>query len=114
MPAIKKHSLCATLVRVTLSNKGGDALSAKTRHTLSATLVWPRTGIASRAYARAVDLPGAEELSVGQRVYLQGQDGRPIPVRVAAKDEKNITFDANHEMAGKELNFTIELVEVKD
>lgn len=59
-------------------------------------------------------LPGAEELTVGQRVYLQGQDGRPIPVRVAAKDEKNITFDANHEMAGKELNFTIELVEVKD
>ena len=60
MPAIKKHSLCATLVRVTLSNKGGDALSAKTRHTLSATLVWPRTGIAARSYARAVELPGAE------------------------------------------------------
>ena len=30
-----------------------------------------------------------------------------------AKDEKTITFDANHEMAGKELNFRIELVEVK-
>ena len=30
-----------------------------------------------------------------------------------AKDEKTITFDANHEMAGKELNFKIELVEVK-
>ena len=29
------------------------------------------------------------------------------------KDEKTITFDANHEMAGKELNFKIELVEVK-
>ena len=29
------------------------------------------------------------------------------------KDETNITFDANHEMAGKELNFQIELVEVK-
>ena len=33
--------------------------------------------------------------------------------KVTAKDEKNITFDANHEMAGKELNFKIELVEVK-
>ena len=30
-----------------------------------------------------------------------------------AKTEKTITFDANHEMAGKELNFKIELVEVK-
>ena len=58
-------------------------------------------------------LPGAEGLSVGQRVYLQDQYGRPIPVTVAAKDEKTITFDANHEMAGKELNFRIELVEVK-
>ena len=58
-------------------------------------------------------LPGAEELTVGQRVYLQDQYGRPIPVTVAAKDEKTITFDANHEMAGKELNFRIELVEVK-
>ena len=57
-------------------------------------------------------LPGAEELTVGQRVYLQDQYGRPIPVAVAAKDEKTITFDANHEMAGKELNFRIELVEV--
>lgn len=58
-------------------------------------------------------LPGAEELTVGQRVYLQDQYGRPIPVAVAAKDKKTITFDANHEMAGKELNFRIELVEVK-
>ena len=33
---------------------------------------------------------------------------------VTAKDEKTITFDANHEMAGKELNFTIELVEALD
>ena len=58
-------------------------------------------------------LTGAEELTVGQRVYLQDQYGRPIPVAVAVKDEKTITFDANHEMAGKELNFRIELVEVK-
>ncbi|WP_026527884.1 FKBP-type peptidyl-prolyl cis-trans isomerase [Butyrivibrio sp. VCD2006] len=58
------------------------------------------------------EMPGSEELSVDEQVYLQDMYGRPIPVRVVAKDEKNITFDANHEMAGKELNFTIELVEV--
>ena len=57
-------------------------------------------------------LPGAEGVSVGQQVYLQDQFGRPIPVKVAAKDETTITFDANHEMAGKELNFRIELVSV--
>ena len=57
-------------------------------------------------------LPGAEGLSAGQRVYLQDGSGRPIPVTVVAMDGVNITFDANHEMAGKELNFNIELVEL--
>ncbi len=58
-------------------------------------------------------LPGSEDLTVGQQIYLSNQYGQPFPVKVTAKDEKNITFDANHEMAGKELNFRIELVEVK-
>ena len=58
-------------------------------------------------------LPGSEDLTVGQQVYLSNQYGQPFPVKVTAKDDKNITFDANHEMAGKELNFKIELVEVK-
>lgn len=58
-------------------------------------------------------LPGAENLEVGQQVYLSNQLGQPFPVKVIAKEEATITFDANHEMAGKELNFRIELVEVK-
>ena len=57
-------------------------------------------------------LPGAENLEVGQQVYLTNQYGQPFPVKVVDKEEKTITFDANHEMAGKELNFSIELVEV--
>lgn len=58
-------------------------------------------------------LPGSEDLTVGQQVYLTNQYGQPFPVKVTAKDDINITFDANHEMAGKELNFRIELVEVQ-
>ena len=58
------------------------------------------------------ELPGAETVSVGDQVYLQDMYGRQMPVRVTAKDEKSVTFDANHEMAGKELNFSIELVEI--
>ena len=59
-------------------------------------------------------MPGAEDVEVGQQVFLRNMYGQPVPVMVAAKDEKTVTFDANHEMAGKELNFTIELVEVVD
>ena len=58
-------------------------------------------------------LPGSENLEVGQKVYLSNQYGQPFLVKVTEKDEKTITFDANHDMAGKELNFHIELVEVK-
>ncbi|MEE1101898.1 MAG: FKBP-type peptidyl-prolyl cis-trans isomerase [Agathobacter sp.] len=58
-------------------------------------------------------MPGAEELTVGEQAYLANAYGQPFAVKVTAKDETMITFDANHEMAGKELNFKIELVEVK-
>ena len=58
-------------------------------------------------------LPGSENLEVGQQAYLSNQYGQPFPVKVTAKDETTITLDANHEMAGKELNFRIELVEVR-
>jgi FKBP-type peptidyl-prolyl cis-trans isomerase 2 len=58
-------------------------------------------------------LAGSEELEVGQRIALQNAFGQPFPVTVTAKDDKTITFDANHEMAGKELNFSIELVNIK-
>lgn len=59
-------------------------------------------------------LPGAEELSVGEQVYLSNALGQPFPVKVTEKNDTTITFDANHEMAGKELNFKIELIEVEE
>lgn len=58
------------------------------------------------------ECPGSEDLAIDQQAYLQDMYGRPVAVKVVSKDDKTITFDANHEMAGKELNFKIELVEV--
>ena len=58
-------------------------------------------------------LPGSEALSAGENVVLYTTAGQPMPVKVTARDDSTITFDANHEMAGKELNFHIELVEVQ-
>lgn len=56
---------------------------------------------------------GVEDLKVDDKVYLQNALGQPFVARVAALTDDEITFDANHEMAGKELNFKIELVEVQ-
>lgn len=57
-------------------------------------------------------MPGSRQLNVGDRVALSGPGGQPIPVTVRAKDDETITFDGNHELAGKHLNFEITLVEV--
>ena len=59
-------------------------------------------------------MPGAEELSVGDRVMLTAPTGQPFPATVSALENGNITFDMNHEMAGKALNFNIELLEVEE
>lgn len=58
------------------------------------------------------DLPGSESLKIGQRIGLQNDRGQVFPVTVISRTDDMITLDANHEMAGKELNFKIELVEI--
>ena len=58
-------------------------------------------------------LPGAERLEAGQRVMLQSPTGQPMQALVTDQTSNAITFDLNHEMAGKALNFEIELLEAK-
>ena len=58
-------------------------------------------------------LPGSEQLVVGQRVMLGSPTGQPIAATVTDKNDFAITFDMNHEMAGMALNFEIELLEAE-
>ena len=59
-------------------------------------------------------LPGSEKLVSGQQVTLGTPNGYPIRAAVVENDGTTITFDTNHPMAGKDLNFNIELLEVED
>ena len=59
------------------------------------------------------NMPSAANLSVGQHVTLRTAQGMPVRAVVTDKDDTTITFDMNHEMAGKTLNFEIELLEAK-
>ena len=61
---------------------------------------------------RFEQLPGSEGLTVGEQIVLSGPGGQPFPVKVVDKSDETITLDANHEMAGKTLNFHIEMVEI--
>ena len=58
-------------------------------------------------------LPGSERLEIGSHPLLATPSGRPIPCVVIDKDEETFTIDMNHELAGKDLNFEIELLEAK-
>ena len=58
-------------------------------------------------------LPGSEKLEVGSHPILANKEGQQMPCVVVAKDESSITFDMNHELAGKDLTFEIELLEAK-
>ncbi|SER30651.1 FKBP-type peptidyl-prolyl cis-trans isomerase [Parafannyhessea umbonata] len=53
-------------------------------------------------------------IKVGEKVMLQSPQGLPVPATVCKVTPEAISLDLNHEMAGKALNFEIELLEVED
>lgn len=59
-----------------------------------------------------VMLPKDLDPEVGQKLASQGEQGQQIIVNVVAVDDKAITIDGNHELAGKDLIFEIEVVEI--
>jgi peptidylprolyl isomerase len=56
--------------------------------------------------------PADMEPEVGQRLTAKQADGRAIHVTVAKVSESEVRIDANHPLAGEELTFEIELVEI--
>lgn len=62
----------------------------------------------------AAQVPNIDEIHKGDKLYLATTQGQPVPVKVLDVDKEGVTLDANHELAGKALNFEIELVSVKE
>lgn len=56
------------------------------------------------------NFPQDGEPKVGSSIMLMSPQGKPIPAVVAGFDDQTIRFDINHPMAGKALNFEIELL----
>ena len=50
---------------------------------------------------------------VGMTLQMHGENGQELPVVITALNEDSVTLDANHPLAGKELIFDIELVDVE-
>lgn len=58
------------------------------------------------------NLPDDVSPEVGMQLQLNQPDGQSIPVRITKVKEEEITLDANHPLAGENLVFEIEVVEV--
>jgi FKBP-type peptidyl-prolyl cis-trans isomerase 2 len=57
-------------------------------------------------------MPDEIKLQVGQAIQLQAEGGQKLTARVIDLSSETVTLDANHPLAGQDLTFDIELVEI--
>ena len=57
-------------------------------------------------------LPEGMEPQVGMQLQLNQPNGQAIPVQITKVEGEQVTIDANHPLAGKDLTFDIEVVEI--
>ena len=67
---------------------------------------------AARQVVPRNDIPADIPLAQGLQLQMQTSQGQVIPVTVAGLTETEVTLDANHPLAGKDLVFHIEIVDV--
>ena len=56
---------------------------------------------------------GEMELEVGQAVAATTPDGQPIRAIIRSIEDESVTLDFNHPLAGKDINFDVELLSVE-
>ncbi len=57
-------------------------------------------------------IPKDIDVKLGQQLQINSENGEIINVVVSAINDNTVTLDANHPLAGKDLNFDIELVKI--
>ncbi|WP_368186613.1 peptidylprolyl isomerase [Aestuariibius sp. HNIBRBA575] len=66
---------------------------------------------ARQAVPRA-DIPDEIPTEPGTQLQMQAPNGQAIPVTIVEANETEIVLDANHPLAGQDLTFAIEMVEI--
>ena len=75
-----------------------DAYGLKNEESI---IEFPRTNIPK-------DMP----IEVGMQLQLRDEEGHPLPVTISEIKDDVVILDANHMLAGKELVFDVELLEI--
>lgn len=71
----------------------------------------PRRDEAIQQLDRA-KVPQGIDLQIGTQLQARTSDGGMLPITVVGMDDTSVTVDANHPLAGQDLVFDVELVEV--
>jgi peptidylprolyl isomerase len=58
------------------------------------------------------EIPPDLQLEVGIRLQATQEDGRRVDMQIIALSDDTVTLDANHPLAGKDLTFDVEVVEI--
>jgi peptidylprolyl isomerase len=58
------------------------------------------------------EIPDHVELAVGGQLQAQAPNGQQLMLTVVELTDVSVTLDANHPLAGKDLTFNVELVEI--
>lgn len=59
------------------------------------------------------EIPPDIDIRIGQRLEMQQPGGQNLILTVTGIQDTQVTLDANHELAGKDLTFDIELVSIE-
>ena len=57
-------------------------------------------------------LPSMGKITPGEQIIVRSPDGEEMPAIILSMDDDQVTIDANHPLAGEDMDFTITLVEV--
>ncbi len=95
-----------------------SALAGKTAGEKLSVSIAPEDGYGQKDPARIQDVPkemfdNAADLAVGAQFHAQGPDGNAIVVTVTEIKDDTVQIDGNHSLAGVELNFDVEIMDVR-
>jgi FKBP-type peptidyl-prolyl cis-trans isomerase SlyD len=58
--------------------------------------------------------PDEIPMKVGTELQVQNQAGQPMFARIEKVEDKNVRLDLNHPLAGKDLHFSVKVVNLRD
>ncbi len=96
-----------------------DALFGKSAGDKFDVSIAPEQAYGERNEAMLQEVPremfeNSAEIQVGTQFHAQGPNGQTIVVTVKEINDDKVVVDGNHPLAGMQLNFDVEVIDVRD